>query len=148
MEHWSQALEKSQLRIGQLTTQNRQLQERVDALTIEVTALRGNSSKKKKNPGQTIPYADVLKDLGKKFAIMEEPWLRPSIFSVPLTINADLNPAARFVDDETYDKGTIEFLHQFVPNKFHDDMVNLSEFAKTVSVIFSDDHSLLISHHS
>jgi hypothetical protein len=97
----------------------------------EVTALRG--SKKKTKAGNAIPYADELKNLGKKFAIMEEPWLKPAVFRVPLAINANMNPSAGFVDDESYDEGTIARLHEFIPVRYHEDMVNLSDFAKEVS---------------
>jgi len=132
-----QALEKAQLQIGDLKSEKKKLQEQVDALTAEVTAF---CSSKRRTPKAvaTIPYADELKNLGKKFAIMEEPWLKPAVFQVPLVINADMDPSARFVDDESYDQGTIMTLHEFIPAKYHDDMVNLSEFAKEVShTIFS-----------
>jgi len=116
------------------------LKEEVDALTVEVTALRG-TKKGRTKAVNTIPYSDELKNLGKKFAVMEEPWLKPAIFRVPFDGNANMGSLARFVDDESYDEGVIAALHQFIPSKYHDDMVNLSEFVKEV-------HSPLFLYHA
>jgi hypothetical protein len=127
-------LKKAQLKIGELKSQKDDLQQKVYTLTAEVTALRGQSKSRKK-ASTAIPYPDDLKNLGKKFAMMEEPWLKPSVFSIPLVINPSTSPAARFVDDESYDQGTITVLHEFVPVKYHEDMINLSGFAKDVSLI-------------
>jgi hypothetical protein len=132
IELQEQALEKAQLQIGQLKSEKKLLNEKVDALMVELTALHGN--KKSQKIAADIPYADVLKNLGKKFAIMQEPWLKPAVFQVPLVINTDVSPAARFTDDESYNQGTIAVLHEFVTVKYHDDMVNLSNFAKQASV--------------
>jgi hypothetical protein len=90
----------------------------------------------------TVPYADDLKNLGKKFAITQEPWLKLSIFCVPLVITANNDPAARFIDDESYDQGTITFLHEFVPSKSHNDMGNLSDFAKEASSSFISHNAM------
>lgn len=131
-----QALETAQLRIGNLRAEKKLLTEKVEALTAEVTALRGNKKTRTKAAANTITYTDELKNLGKKFAIMEEPWLKPTVFRVPLVINADTSPAARFADDEAYDQGTLTVLHEFVPVCHHADMINLSDFASEASAAF------------
>jgi hypothetical protein len=61
---------------------------------------------------------------------------------VPLVITANNDPAARFIDDESYDQGTITLLHEFVPSKYHNDMGNLSDFAKEASTISTLFHAM------
>lgn len=107
-------------------------------LTAELVALRGDNARRKK--ANTLGYEDVLKDLGKKFAVTDEPWLEPAVFSLPLTLNADPNVGARFVDDDSYDQGTLAALYECVPNKYHQDMVNVPDFGKNVSHFVSSSH--------
>lgn len=120
------------------------MQEKVEALTAEVTGLRGKKGRKR--AVVLIPYADELKNLEKKFAIMEEPWLKPTIFREPLVISASASPTVRFIDDKSYDQGTIAVLHEFVPASLHADMVNLSEFGKEVNVAFVLYEAMCIHH--
>jgi len=139
-------LETAQLQIGDLKSEKKRLMEEVGVLTAEVTALR-KTKKGRTNAASTIPYADELKNFGKKFAVMEEPWLKPSAFRVPFDNNVIMDPLARFVDDESYDKGVIATLHEFIPSKHHDNMVNLSEFAKEVRFTSFSYHAVFNTHN-
>ena len=120
------------LKIGELTTQKKDLEQKVAALTAELTAAHGGKPSRMKKKATTLEYDDVLKNLGKNFAVTGELWLDQAIFSKPLMVTADNSLAARFVDDDTYYQGTITTLYQHVPQKYHEDMANLPEFAKVV----------------
>ena len=76
-----QTLENAQLQVANLKSETKLLKEKVIASTIKVFVLCGNSKKDyKRAANPTLPYTDNLKNLRKKFAIMQEPWLKPSIF--------------------------------------------------------------------
>lgn len=59
------------------------------------------------------------------------------VFSLELKEDEDFeaNPAARFISDEAYDRAILADLHKAVPKKYHDDMHNKSEFARSVRYI-------------
>lgn len=118
----------AQLQIGELTAKKKDLEQKVAALTAELTALRGNkTSRKTKNT--TIAYDDVLRDLGKKFGVTNELWLDTATFSVPLAVTADDDA------EDAYEQSTVAALHRFIPQKYHDDMVHLPEFARIVRIL-------------
>jgi hypothetical protein len=127
-------LKQAHLRIGELTAQKKDLEQKVAALTVELIAARGDKPSRKKKV-TTLDYDDALKNLGKKFAVTGELWLDSALFSTPLSITADNSPEARFVDNDTYDQGTIAELHQYIPQKYHEDMANLPEFAQVASIL-------------
>ena len=127
-------MKHAHLKIGELVAQNKDLEQKVAALTVELTAARGDKPTRRKK-ATTLGYDDVLKDLGKKFAVTGELWLDTAVFVIPLAVTANDSPNARFYDDDTYDQGTITELYRHIPLKYHEDMCNLPEFAQVVSIL-------------
>lgn len=104
----------AQLKISELSTANKDLTEKVATLTVQLNASCGSRASRKKKINE-FDDDEAIRTLAKKFAVTQEFWLEAAVFAVPLLVSADPRPKARFADDDLYDQGTLEILHQFVP---------------------------------
>jgi hypothetical protein len=128
---FDQALKDSQTKQSEYRSEMKTLQEKLAVATTQLAAKRGQ-----KGPCQctTTPltYAEILQPLAKKFAMTEELWLEGNVFDLLNSTTLDPRSLARFANAATYDQGTAVILHKVVPEIYHEDMANMSEFRRAV----------------
>ncbi|KAJ7121414.1 hypothetical protein C8R44DRAFT_736215 [Mycena epipterygia] len=123
-----EVLKNSQLEMGRLVVENREL--RVKLAAIEAR----NSGKKKKeedDPSGT-GYLSVIKTLGKKYGFMEEPWLHPAVFTAraadgppPHATPAEID--TMFKSEKLIVRYITSNLYDHIPTKYHE-LVDASTF--------------------
>ena len=120
-------MKDAQLQIGKLTSEKKELENQIATLTAELTVVRGNKMSRKTKTS-TLAYDDKLREMGKKFCVVNELWVDTSVFSIPR--NEDPEDDA----EESYNQKIIAALYQCIPPTYHNDMEHLPEFARAVSL--------------
>lgn len=123
-----QSLKRAQLNQKVLEAENATLTRNYDDAHAQLTTLRTGGRKKIVS---TLPYVDDLRLLGKKYCVTGFPWPEKHLFSLdPLPESSP--PFARFQDEDSYSRAAAGDLLAYVPEQFHGDMLNGTEFPRLV----------------
>ncbi|KAF8215225.1 hypothetical protein K438DRAFT_1955218 [Mycena galopus ATCC 62051] len=108
-----------------------------------------NSSKKSKgveaNPGN---YLDIIISLGKKFGVMQEPWISPALFAEHLEEVPHATPDevdTMFKDPKPYLQYLTNMLYEHVPDKHHDLVSGFPRFQENFTRHLSVGRSTVIN---
>ena len=83
------------------------------------------------------------RSLGKRFAILSELWVSPSILKLPRPTNLDtLDPwdPSRCANDQAWNNGIVTELYHFLPGSYHEFIGESATFSKQVRKIFLQTH--------
>ncbi|KAJ6583082.1 hypothetical protein DFH09DRAFT_1437861 [Mycena vulgaris] len=121
-----EALKNTQLEMGRLAVENRELRVKLSAL--------GERKGKKQRSEAANPhgYLAVVKDLGKKFGFIEEPWITQAAFASrppdrPPTHGTPTQIDVMFKSSKSYLQYLTSCLYDHVPVKYHE-LIDSSAF--------------------
>ena len=101
---------------------------------IDLASLRAEPSRQQQSGGisnMATEYDEEIKLLGRKFGIMEEPWIDRALFKRPRPVMAATS-SKRYGLQLAIQQGIVADLYNFVPEKLHAMMNGYNPFAKKV----------------
>ncbi|KAF7964899.1 hypothetical protein HWV62_1775 [Athelia sp. TMB] len=125
----TESLRLAQLKNEELAAQKLALEKDFGGVRAELIAMKAAGSRKQ----TTLSYLPALRLLGKKSAAVHSPWLEKHVFDKD-PLPEGTAPFTQFKDEDSYERYLSGVLRAYVPQKYHDDMLNGTEFRDLRSV--------------
>ncbi|KAH9476949.1 hypothetical protein JR316_0010865 [Psilocybe cubensis] len=127
---YTKALKKAQIKIGELQVTIRKLHIRNVELATYVMRFKKQKKSQKSKTSQLSNKDKRIAQLGRRFGIMNEPFVPPAAFLVarPSTFSTD---AKRYESEMSQLNGVIAELFEEIPKDLHGDLKGSPDFRKT-----------------